>query len=290
MNLHSNLTEDDRKYILSTSECIPGLLTIPYSSKTQYKQAVESEITHEWSTFIQLLEKGELQYDDILKLLVCYLHDLPITVFDLDKDEQDELLPVKSFLVEIDQDMKPKLNIKLSQKSTENIIKLLRKSKMTLLSDEKSVLGYIFEGAVGTLLCDLDIDVKSLDTDTAVCSHKIQIRSISECRYSNSSEVSTSLLWKTELGGISTDYFSLVNVPNIGTYLLLIQTSTISRDHKQKIETVVKVPELLLNASASENEQPPRNVIYVYVNPFYNENLLEVASIMYNTVFSSSIN
>lgn len=218
--------------LIKKSCYIPGIMSMSFQSFEDMEKNVTNFIMDEWETIFEHIANDKLRTEQNMKLWIAVYHQLPISIVKLSRDEAEELLPIKCFLIYINENMVPVFYVQLAQTVLSNMMSNL-KFLPGVRSDEPTVLGFCFEGAVSVVLQNIRVNLKIIhrlanvqvpnEEDEFILNH-----TISPIRYDvqTTRQVSKSLLCRTAKLTSAVDYFSIVDVQNIGLCLLVIQIST----------------------------------------------------------------
>ena len=253
---------------------IPGCMSTNFESVNDLQERVYIQISREWETIFPFV-KSSLRVKQHVKLFIGILHNLPISAIGLSEGEAKLLIPLRCFLMYLNEEKIPTFHVNLPSEVVHNMIESIQNViTQRVKSDEPAVLGYCFEGAVSHVFRNITLQLKmafkssqgspSLPSDI----NDFQVEhTISPIRY-NGTQVPLNYLYHTPQRTPSINYFSL-----LGKCLILVQTSVQNSQHKQKIETFVQIEECYLNLTNDGNQL--NTIIYLYLNPNYEEDVSE---------------
>ena len=258
--IHFTRQEDDimrsiYKQIKSTSSDDPVVEAkgIPLVLTTQI--SLVQLLKDELKAMFKSIKSDVIDYDKNRNLLLALRYCQPISVFDLHKDDVEELVPVLANLVYIEDDI-PKFHVDGIENDL--IDALLREIPREASLDEESVVGFIFERIICELFTDCTVQIDGENTFTL---HLVP--SVPRLEPGNT-VLGKDVLWRLPKQTAGIDYVSVVEV-NGSEVLVMIQVSVQKNNQKDKVEKVLNVTRTPWQRN--ENVSPPDKKYYIYVNP-----------------------
>ena len=284
--------DEEVKRAVKIAGYIPGFMSKNVKTLEDVQKYVRKKVLWEWKTIFPFLAKDDSwAKKQHIQLLIALIHHLPLAAVDLEIDDAEDLLPVQCFLVYIDKESIPRFYVDLPTETVSSIIQSIRSFITGVKSDEPSVLGYCFEGAVSVIFQEITLNLKIAfqnpndtanrpsDIENFKLNHEIWPTRYEKERLQN---IPVGYLCHTQKHTPGIDYFSLVKHNKLGNCLLLIQTSIIQQGHQRKIKTFVLTNKHFFSLQIDGKNLD--SVIYLYLNPNYDDNTLEGTDYLKNVL------
>ena len=94
---------------------IPGIMSMSFQSFEDLEKNVNDFIIDEWKSIFEHTANDKLRTEQNMKLCIAVYHQLSISTVKLSREEAEELLPIKCFLIYINEDMVPVFCVQLAQ-------------------------------------------------------------------------------------------------------------------------------------------------------------------------------
>ena len=180
---------EEMEEIVETTKCVPRLLQLlaafvkssnpknssPPSGSPQQplKEVVQDAISSEYeSILLYMCEHKELvAWGDKSKLLMASSHQLPITVFGMDKDRAQRLILIRSFLLYLREDLVPVPYVDFNQQIFTQIVRHMSSYSARVQTDSEMVIADYFEKCLPrSILPNFHVTIGSLDDTSSFCS------------------------------------------------------------------------------------------------------------------------
>ena len=280
---------EEMEEIVETTKCVPRLLelsaafvkssdpndsSLPSSPPQQtLKEAVQDAISSEYERILlYMCEHKELvTWEDESKLLMASSHQLPITVFGMDKDSAPRLILIRSFLLHLRKDLVPVPYVDFDQQVFTQIIRHMSSYSVSIRTNNEAVIADYFEKCLPrSILPNFHVTIGSLDDRKTTLNIVLSFDTMPCPDLDDATMLTIDTLWKTSVTYKAVDYVGLKKGLNLRSenpedkYVVLIQ-ATIQKKKKQndKMNSILRVPNDLTAGKAG--------VLFIMVNPYWQD-------------------
>ena len=261
-----------QKFVTDKACGLPGHITLKAENEHDYVVAQSQIMKREWEIFIRNINESFPDIKDSLLLLSAFENKLPYTIYGF-----DDITVIQQALV-----MDHILYVDTTKKCVYSYYKDLRGFKRMLrynqymfphhqggggVSDNETCLGLCFEFEAVPTLCKLNIVFCPIQSGTNKYTVDLNLRTCHNSRYDLKNETLLhSVLYLLTKRTKVIDYIAIKTIDDT-KFVILIQISIQKDGNLCKCEDSFKcIPKKLFQVH-EEGEQPPTNVIYIYVNP-----------------------
>ena len=253
-----SIREEEKKKLLDRANCLPGL--IKFYQEEEYTEAMLSYIVQWWNDTYALVSEKDSIHTRCLFLALYFSRS--ITAMNLPKTVAVCLAPILCHLVYLDENLVPRMHLKLNSEAIEGIIVSLSRV-IGAKSNVESAIGLVYELKALNILSFTEID--AIDESKSSNIHQLPQMHVMPARYEKEQHTSINFQELYQLGPQHPGIDGVCKLDSLNpgsTTLLILQISVKQANHTNKIQGVQKITGEVINMIRGCDE-----VIYLYINP-----------------------